>query len=183
MISLMLILANLRKGSFPAGYTRLTDETKVQLLFAIKSFIIVWCAFVYSEGAVEQFLGLDIAGHHNMLVRKVNQVFALGGNKISLAPEFTYSIFGLSAATLSFLTVKQSINFAFYFFVQTRTISKEGSNAYLEAKSEGKRFSFKQLVQMIYLNFLTPLFVTFLYLHEVSGSVVMSLFGISELSW
>lgn len=71
-ITLMLVLANLRKGSFPGGLTRLTDETKVQLLFAIKSFVIVWCAFVYSEGAVEQFLGLDIAGHHNMLVKKIN---------------------------------------------------------------------------------------------------------------
>lgn len=183
MITLMLVLSNLRKGSFPAGYTRLTDETKVQLLFAFKSFIIVWCALVYSDGAVEQFLGLDIAGHHTMLVRKVNQIFALGGNKINLAPEFTYSLFGLSAAALSFLVVKQNVNFAFYFFVTTRTASKESSSAYLETKSEGKRFTFKQLVQMLYVNFLAPLFVTFLYLHEVSGSVVMSVLGISELSW
>ena len=52
-MTLMLILANLRKNAFPGGCSRLTDETKVQLLFALKSFIIVWCVLVYSEGAVE----------------------------------------------------------------------------------------------------------------------------------
>lgn len=118
-----------------------------------------------------------------MLVKKANQVFALGGNKISLAPEFTYSMYGLAAAALSFLTVKQSINFAFYFFVTTRTASKDGTNQYLEAKSEGKRFSFKQLVKILYANFLAPLLVTFLFIHEVSGSVIVSTLGISELAW
>ena len=59
-LSLALILSYLRKGAFPAGITRLTDETKVQLLFAIKSFIMVWCALCYSEGAVEQFFGMNI---------------------------------------------------------------------------------------------------------------------------
>ena len=28
-MTLLLILANLRKGAFPGGWTRLTDETKV----------------------------------------------------------------------------------------------------------------------------------------------------------
>ena len=59
-LSLALILSYLRNGSFPAGLTRLTDETKVQLLFAVKSFIVVWCALCYSEGVVEQFLGMNI---------------------------------------------------------------------------------------------------------------------------
>lgn len=60
-----------------------------------------------------------------------------------LAPEFTYSMYGLAGAIISFLTVRQSINFAFYFFVTTRTASKDGTNSYLESKNEGKRFTFK----------------------------------------
>ena len=183
MITLILILANLRKGAFPAGIWRLTDETKVQLLFAIKSFIAVWCALVYSEGAVEQFLGLNIAQHHELLVKRINQVFALGGNKISLSPEFTYCVYGLAAGGISFLIVKQSINFAFYFFVMTRTASKDGSNRYLETKSEGHRFSFKQLIQMLYVNFIAPLFVAFLFMHELTGSLVISVLGINEMTW
>ena len=63
-ITLMLVFANLRHNCFPGGLTKLTDEAKMQLLFSIKSFIFVWCAFVYSEGALEQFLGMDIQLHH-----------------------------------------------------------------------------------------------------------------------
>jgi hypothetical protein len=144
---------------------------------------LVWCTLVYSEGAVEQFLGIKIADHHEQLVKKVNQVFALGGNKVSLAPEFTYCIYGLVAASLSFLIVKQNINFAFYFFVYTRTASNDGSSRYLEAKGEGHRFSFKQLIWMLYANFMAPLFVSFLFMHELTGSLVMSLLGLNELSW
>lgn len=59
-ITLTLVLANLRHGSFPGGFRQLTDETKMQLLFSMKTFIVVWCSLVYSEGALEQFLGLDI---------------------------------------------------------------------------------------------------------------------------
>jgi len=77
-----------------------------------------------------------------MLIKRANQVFALGGNKISIAPEFTYSLLALIAGFLSFVLVKQNVNFGFYFFVMTRTASKDGNNKYLEAQSEGHRFSF-----------------------------------------
>lgn len=36
---------------------------------------------------------------------------------------------------------------------------------------------------MLYVNFLTPLFVTLLFVHEVTGSVVTQTFGISEFAW
>lgn len=133
IMTLLLVFSNLRKGSFPGGLTKLTDETKVQILYAFKSFIFVWCSLIYSEGAVERFFGFDILGNHELLVRKCNQVFALGGNKIAIAPEFTYAVFGLLAAAISFLTVKQNINYAFYFYVMTRSASREGSYRYLEA--------------------------------------------------
>lgn len=142
LMTLMLVLSNLRKGSFPAGLTKLTDETKVQLLFAFKSFILVWCSLTYSEGAVEQFFGMNIEAHHDALVKRCNQIFALGGNKVGMAIEFTYAVYGLAAAILSFLILKSNINFAFYFFVMTKTAGKDGTNKYLESKSEGKRFSF-----------------------------------------
>ena len=142
LICLLLVFANLRKGAFPAGLTRLTDETKVQLLFAFKSFIIVWCAFVYSEGAVENFMGLQVADHHELFVKRLNQVFALAGNKVAIPTEFTYCVYALAAGGLSFLCVKQNINYAFYFFVMTRAAGKDGTNRYLESRSEGHRFSF-----------------------------------------
>ena len=67
---------------------------------------------------------MDIQGHHDAFVRRINQLFALGGNKVNIAVEFTYMVYGIAAGVLSFLLVKPNINFAFYFFVMTRTASK-----------------------------------------------------------
>ena len=67
---------------------------------------------------------------------------ALGGNKVNIMVEFTYMVYALAAAVIGFLIVKPNISYAFYFFVMTRTASKDGSNRYLETQSEGKRFTF-----------------------------------------
>ena len=182
-LTLMLVLANLRIGTFPAGCTRLTDEAKVQILFAFKSFITVWCVLVYSEGVVEQFFGMDIEGHHNLLVKRLNQVMALGGNKVNIMVEFTYMIYALAAAIIGFLIVKPNISFAFYFFVMTRTASKDGTNRYLETQSEGKRFTFGQVIKLLYVNLLAPLFVSLLFMHELTGSFFTQTLGLGEYSW
>ena len=60
MITLMLIWTNLGKNSFPAGYFRLSDESKMQLLFAFKTFFLLWALFSYTDGAFATFLGLNI---------------------------------------------------------------------------------------------------------------------------
>jgi len=59
-MTLALVYSNMRRGCFPTGLTKLTDETKLMVLFAFKSFIVVWCLLVYSEGALEQFFGIEI---------------------------------------------------------------------------------------------------------------------------
>ena len=182
-LTLLLIFANLRLGSFPAGCTRLTDETKVQLLFAFKSFIIVWCILVYTEGAVEQFFGMDIEGHHNMLVKRFNQVLALGGNKVNIMVEFTYMVYALAAAVLGFLIVKPSISYAFYFFFMSRTADSASNSRFLETQSEGKRFTFGQLIKLNYVNFLSPIFVSLLFMNELTGSVATQTLGLGEYSW
>jgi hypothetical protein len=49
----------LSKGSLKTGFS-LSDESKVQFLFALKSFFIVWAAFTYSEGGFSSFIGLNV---------------------------------------------------------------------------------------------------------------------------
>jgi len=108
---------------------------------------------------------------------------ALSGNKVNIMVEFTYMVYALSAAIISFLIVKTNINYAFYFFVMTRTASKDGTNRYLETQSEGKRFSFGQLIKLLYANLLAPLFVSLLFMNELTGGFVTQTIGLSELSW
>ena len=150
-------------------------------MFAFKSFILVWCVLVYSEGVVEQFFGMDIEGHHNMFVKRLNQVLALGGNKVNIMVEFTYMIYALAAAILGFLLVKPSISYAFYFFFMSRTA--DSASNYLETQSEGKRFTFGQLIKLNYVNFLAPIFVSLLFMNELTGSIFTQTLGLSEYSW
>ena len=72
VICLLLIWTNLAKNSFPTGYFRLTDETKVQVLFAVKTFFTVWCLFSYTDGAAAAFLGLDIEKNHEEMIKRIS---------------------------------------------------------------------------------------------------------------
>lgn len=50
IVTILLYCANLTKNTFVSGYCRLTDETKVQILISMKSFIIVFGVLAYTEG-------------------------------------------------------------------------------------------------------------------------------------
>jgi hypothetical protein len=36
---------------------------------------------------------------------------------------------------------------------------------------------------MLYANFIAPLIVAFLFMHELTGSLVMSVLGINDMTW
>ena len=76
---------------------------------------------------------------------------ALGGNEITIAPEFAFTFYAGFASLLSFTLVKQNINFAFYFFVFNRSYSSRGPVAYLESKEDDKAFKFRNLMRLLYL--------------------------------
>lgn len=62
LLTLILVLQMLCKDCFSLGWTRYTDETKVQMLFAIKSYFLVWVVLNYT--AVPKMLGLDVDATH-----------------------------------------------------------------------------------------------------------------------
>ena len=117
-----------------------------------------------------------------MFEKRLNQVFALGGNKISVAVEFTYCMYGLAAATISFLIVKQSVNFAFYFFVMTRAASKDTSGAW-DQKKEGQRYTIGTLIKLLYAILITSVIVIMLFIHEVTGTLIVDTMGLNPLYW
>jgi hypothetical protein len=49
-LTLMLYVGNMGRGTFERGYCNLSDETKVQLMLAGKSAIVVFMVLYYSEG-------------------------------------------------------------------------------------------------------------------------------------
>lgn len=53
----------------------------------------------------------------------------------------------------------------------------------MESKEDDKAFKFKNLMRLLYLNFLAPVIIVILFSHELSGSIVESTFGISKQVW
>ncbi len=62
--------STLTKDCFALGWFKYTDETKVQILFAIKSFIVVWCLYCYSS--VPTMVGINIDTAHQEMNHKLN---------------------------------------------------------------------------------------------------------------
>ena len=140
--TIILGLGNLSSKSFSTGWFTWPDETKVQVLFAFKSFVMVWCALEYSEGALGEFMGLDVDQAHDNMVRRANKIFNLSSNEITVAREMSYTLLATVAALISFMILKINVNFAFYFFAMTRTASRAANPEELDAKEDGQRFSF-----------------------------------------
>ena len=55
--SVFYMCSILLMGTFTTGF-KLQDETKVQFLFSLKTFLIMWALLTYTNGAVSSFIGL-----------------------------------------------------------------------------------------------------------------------------
>lgn len=64
ILVIVITAQNLNKDVFVNGYCKLTDETKVSLLFAFKTFVFVWILLAYTDGAAAAFVGFDIDKAH-----------------------------------------------------------------------------------------------------------------------
>jgi hypothetical protein len=49
IFTLLQTLQMLSRDAFKLGYTRFTDETKVQILFGVKTFVLVWVTLSYTS--------------------------------------------------------------------------------------------------------------------------------------
>jgi hypothetical protein len=64
----------------------------------------------------------------------------------------------------------------------TRAASK-GNNNLREAQGENRRFSFKTLMRLLYANFFAPVIIVFLYIHELTGAVMIETFNVEQQTW
>lgn len=64
ILVIVITAQNLNKDAFANGYRKLTDETKVSLLFAAKTFVLVWILLAYTDGAAAAFVGIDVDKAH-----------------------------------------------------------------------------------------------------------------------
>ena len=58
----------MNRNAFATVYFTWPDETKVQVLFAVKSAFLVWMLLNYTDGAVANFMGLEVDNAHELMV-------------------------------------------------------------------------------------------------------------------
>jgi hypothetical protein len=80
---------------------------------------------------------------------------ALAGGKLALPLVFTYSLYGLLAAILTFCTVRINIRFGYYFYVLTKN-----SGALLQAGAPDTNQKYLRHLLLMYSNLLSPLVET-----------------------
>ena len=132
---------------------------------------------------MSQIFDTSFETSHKTFITRMNELFSLTGNMINVQVEFTYAMLSFTAAAITFITMKNSVNFAFYFFVMSRTASQSSQEKYLEAASEGHRFKFKTLMRMNYFNFISPLLVCMLFVKELTTEPLKQYLGVEPYIW
>jgi hypothetical protein len=115
MFILLMAFMNLTKHTFSQGYFKYADETKIEILFAMKSFIATYVLFkTFSSTGLFDF---DLEKAHEESLKRVNSTMILLGGKLDFPIDFTYVVLAVFASLLTFATVKLNIRFAYYFYV------------------------------------------------------------------
>jgi len=107
------------KDAFRLGYFKYTDETKVMLLFAVKSFIIVWILTSYTSFV--NLLGFDLETLHKNMNFRLNQLLQLSHGSVDIPSDFTCILLSFVSAIISFLVVRINITFSYFFYIFTKS--------------------------------------------------------------
>lgn len=118
-------------------------------------------------------------------MKRINQAVAVTGGSFGLQYEFTYTLLAGFAAFISFVTVRQSIAFAYYFYFFNRAAAKDEVRGVFdsEEKSKDHRFSFKTLITLHYVNFFAPLLVIIFYIDDVFGGMLAEYASLDRQTW
>ena len=169
-----IICQNLSKNTFNLGYFKFTDETKMEMFMALKAFILTYS--VFKQFGSQSIFDYDLVKIHNIFNNRLNEAFG----PFSIPPkqlpvDYTYFVFGLFAALLSFVVVRVQIKFAHFFYVVTnqhqkyKTDAEDGDN---QLEQVNKKMN-KILKGFLYVNFLFPLVIVLLYINPLTKSLLV----------
>jgi hypothetical protein len=108
---------------------------------------------------------------------RINDLLKLSGGTLEISSDFTCLLISLMCAVISFLIVKINVSFAYFFFVFTRSIAEVDQDT-LRQKDVGETLSFEQIRNLLFANFLAPLFVVLLFIDDLLGSSITGFISI-----
>ena len=120
MIVFMILMTftSLTKNTFKQGYLNYADDTKIELLFGIKAFVVSF-VFLCTWGSTT-FFDFNPEKAHEESLQRINLTLSLINGNFNLPKEFTYAIISVFAGLTTFATTKLNIRFAYYFYVLTK---------------------------------------------------------------
>ena len=165
MLLFLLFMAqvNLLKNTFHLGYCRFSDETKMQMVLAFKAFLTIFLSLKYIGCSTLFDFDLDTA--HDRTLDRLNQVLVLFGGTLQLPREFTYAFVAAMGALITMCLMRLAQRLAYYFFVLAK-------NRALARSSPDQR-KYRNLLILMYLNILSPLLISVLFLTPLVESLVV----------
>ena len=113
---------------------KLTDEVKVQLLAAVKSFVVIFALLAYTEGEISNVgLNIDLMEAHENCMARVNKVYSLTGSELTIHHNFTFFFVSLLCALITFVLTRPSINFSYFFFCTLRDITRDPETSFADS--------------------------------------------------
>ena len=120
MLLLGMNIMNMTRDSFNMGLRGLSNETKLELFIAVKAFFVVFLAM--KAYPTKHLLDFDVLDLHVEMNARINLALRPFGNPPLYIPaEFSYGLYGLIAAILSFCLTRIHLRFAFFFHSTTET--------------------------------------------------------------
>jgi hypothetical protein len=165
---IFMAFMNLTKHTFAKGFSNMSDETKVEALFASKAWVITF-VFLSTYGSTT-FFDFDLEKAHNESLKRINQTANLFGGGFNLPVGFSYFILATFAALLSFATTRLNIRFAYYFYVLSKNRAQLLAS---KADTLPEYKTYKRHLSIMFFNLFSPLIICLLYITPLFESVLV----------
>jgi hypothetical protein len=171
LFCLMLMTQYLLKNAFTGPNKRwsCTDESKVEVLMAVKAFGLVYVGLYYLGSS--DIFDFNIQAGHEASMQRINSIFNLYNNKIVIPVELTYVVMSCLASLISFTLVKQSVNFAYFLFNLKKQVQLEDETSKSDVPAIKKTASW--MIKIAQFNFISPLLVCMLYVKPLSKELLV----------
>ena len=102
----------------------------------------------------------------------------LFGGRFDLPIDFTYSLLAAFSSLISFATVRLHVRFSYHFYM----LRRNSGSFFAKNKTSPERQKYINLMRLMFLNFIAPLFVTLFYIKPIFETLVVPEY-LSESTW
>lgn len=111
-------------------------------------------------------------------MERVNKVMELFGGRLDLPLDFTYSLLAACSSLITFATVRLHVRFSYHFYM----LRRNSATFLLRNSQSPERQKYINLVRLMFLNFISPLFVSLFFIKPLFESLIVPEY-LSDQTW